>query len=89
MKAPICKLALARSRTSQIGPRSGVLPGSEFCFFHDPSKAEKRRESQAQGGRQNRMKTLESSAQDVKIQDYGDAIALLAQTINQVRRVAR
>lgn len=32
------------------------------------------------------MKTLETTAPDVKIQDCGDAIALLVQTINQVRK---
>ena len=63
-----------------------ALPESEFCFFHDPSKAEMRREAQAQGGRQNRMKTLEDSTPDVKVEDCGDAIVLLVQTINQVRK---
>jgi hypothetical protein len=63
-----------------------ALPESEFCFFHDPSKAEKRREAQAQGGRQNRVKTLEDSAPDVKVEDSGDAIALISETINQVRK---
>jgi hypothetical protein len=32
------------------------------------------------------MKTLEATAPDVKVEDCGDAIALLVQTINQVRR---
>jgi hypothetical protein len=63
-----------------------ALPGSEFCFFHDPSKAEERRQAQAQGGRNNRMKTLNESAPDVTIEDSGDTIALLSATINQVRK---
>ena len=48
-----------------------TIPELEFCFFHDPSKAGERREAQAQGGRQNRIKTLEASAQDVKVEDSG------------------
>jgi hypothetical protein len=66
--------------------RAPALPESDFCFFHDPSKAEKRKEAQAEGGRQNRMKTLEDSTPDVKVEDSGDAIALISETINQVRK---
>jgi hypothetical protein len=65
------------------GPRASRI---DFCFFHDPSKAERRKEAQAEGGRQNRMKTLEASTPDVKVEDSGDAIALISATINQVRR---
>jgi hypothetical protein len=61
-----------------------VVAGSEFCFFHDPSKAQQRREAQVHGGRQNRMKTLDSTAPDVRVEDVGDARALLVQTINWV-----
>jgi hypothetical protein len=74
------------TKTDQSRCRVPALPGSEFCFFHDPSKAEKRREAQAEGGRQNRLKTLEPSVPDVKVEDCGDAISLIALTINQVRK---
>src|SRR5580704_4858422 len=63
-----------------------VLPDSEFCFFHDPSQAAARREAQAEGGRQNRLKTLEATAQDVEIVDSADVIELLIKTINHVRK---
>jgi hypothetical protein len=66
--------------------QAAALPGSEFCFFHDPSKAAERREAHAAGGRQNRMRTLDRAASDVKIEDSGDVIALLSETINQVRK---
>jgi hypothetical protein len=85
MKAPISKTCCA-TKPDQSNCRAPTLPGSEFCFFHDPSKAEERREAQAQGGRQNRMKTLEASAQDVMVEGFSDARALLVQTINQVRK---
>ena len=66
--------------------QASALAKSEFCFFHDPSKAEKRREAQAQGGRNNGVKTLDDTAPEVKVEDCGDAIALIAETINQVRK---
>jgi len=66
--------------------QSAALPGSEYCFFHDPAKAEKRREAQSLGGRHNHMKTLAPDAPDVKIEKIQDAVPLLSETINQVRK---
>jgi hypothetical protein len=63
-----------------------ALPGSEFCFFHDPDKADKRREAQALGGRHNHIKTLDADAPDVKIESCSDTVPLLSETINQVRK---
>ena len=85
MKTPISKTCSA-TKPDESKCNAAAIPGSEFCFFHDPSNAEKRREAQAQGGRQNRMKTLESTVPDVKVEDCGDAIALISETINQVRK---
>ena len=62
------------------------MPGSDFCFFHDPDQADKRREAQAFGGSQNRMKTLDADAPEVKVEDCGDVVALISDTINQVRK---
>jgi hypothetical protein len=67
---------------------SSVLPGSNFCFFHDPAKAAERRGAQALGGRQNRLKTLYSRASDMKIRDCGDVVTLMSEAINQVRKGA-
>jgi len=66
--------------------RAAALPGSGFCFFHDPAKAEDRRAAQSFGGSQNRMKTLAADAPDAKIADCRDVVTLLAETINQVRK---
>jgi hypothetical protein len=85
MKTPISRIC-SGTKPDQSNCQAAALPGSEFCFFHDPSKTEKRREAQAHGGRQNRMKTLEDSAPDVKLEDSGDAIALISETINEVRK---
>src|SRR5713101_7740853 len=68
------------------GCQAAALPASNFCFFHDPSMAAERREAQALGGRQNRMKTLDGAAPDIKVQDCGDVVALISETINQVRK---
>ena len=81
MKTPISKTCSA-TKQDESKCNTAAIPGSEFCFFHDPSKAEKRREAQARGGCQNRMKTLESTVPDVKVEDCGDAIALISETIN-------
>jgi hypothetical protein len=63
-----------------------ALPGSDFCFFHDPSKADERREAQSLGGRQNRMRTLDATAPDVRVENCQDVVRLLSETINQVRK---
>jgi hypothetical protein len=63
-----------------------ALPGSDFCFFHDPTKADERRDAQALGGRQNRMKTLDATAPDIRVEDCQDVVRLISETINQVRK---
>jgi hypothetical protein len=74
----------ARSDGSKC--KAPALPGSPFCFFHDPTKADERREAQSLGGRQNRMRTLDASAPEVKVKDCQDVVMLISDTINQVRR---
>jgi hypothetical protein len=64
---------------------AAAQPNSDYCFFHDPSKSEERHTAQSRGGRQNRMKTLDITSPDVRLQDAGDVAALMTQTINQVR----
>jgi hypothetical protein len=66
--------------------KAAALPGADFCFFHDPSKADERREAQSLGGRQNRMKTLDATVPDVKVEDCRDVVRLISETINQVRK---
>ena len=70
------------------GTRCSVpaLPGSKFCVFHDPERAEQRRAAQSRGGKANRIKTLGPDAPDLKVQDSQDVKELLSQTIDQVRK---
>ena len=51
------KLCQARKQDGSKCEAS-VLAGSEFCFFHDPSKCADRRAAQSLGGQANRMRTL-------------------------------
>jgi hypothetical protein len=66
--------------------QAAVLAGSNFCYFHDPSKAPERRESQAQGGRGNRARTLVPGAPVIHIRDSRDVVALLDDMLDQVRK---
>ena len=66
--------------------QAAALPGSDFCFFHDPARAAERREAQSFGGSRNRMKTLDASAPDVTIESCQDVVRLIGETINQVRK---
>jgi hypothetical protein len=84
MKAPKQQCKAMKPDGSRC--RAAALPDSDFCFFHDPSKAAERREAHAAGGRQNRMKTLDTDVPDVEIKDCKDVVALLSETINQVRK---
>lgn len=68
------------------GCQAAALPGSDFCFFHDPDRADERRDAQSFGGSRNRMKTLDASAPDVKIESCQDVVRLISETINQVRK---
>jgi hypothetical protein len=65
---------------------AAALDGSDYCFFHDPSRAAERREAQALGGQRNRMKTLDAAIPDVKFESTAEVVALLSDTINQVRK---
>ena len=65
---------------------AAALPGSQFCFFHDPAKSAARRQAQSAGGLANKMATLPADAPDVKVEDGADVVKLLGATINQVRR---
>lgn len=66
--------------------QANALDGSSYCFFHDPAKADERREAQSMGGRQNRMKTLDNNVPDIAVRDCQDVVALISETINQVRK---
>ena len=77
-----CKAAKPDGSSCQ----AATIPGSDFCFFHDPAKAPERRAAQSLGGSQNKMKTLSDAVLDVQVRDCEDVVRLLSETINQVRK---
>jgi hypothetical protein len=80
------KKSCAATKRNGKACEAAALPGSHFCFFHDPAKAAARRKAQSRGGLANRMATLPADAPDVKVEDGADVVKLLSSTINQVRR---
>ncbi len=67
------------------GCQAAALPSSDFCFFHDPDRVDERRQANAAGGRNGKMKTLDG-APDIKVESCRDVVRLISDTINQVRR---
>jgi hypothetical protein len=45
-----CGKTCSAMTSEQLKCRAPALAGSEFCFFHDPTKAVERRDAQASGG---------------------------------------
>lgn len=80
------KKSCAATKGNGTACGAAALPGSQFCFFHDPAKAAARRQAQSAGGLANKMATLPADAPDVKVEDGADVVKLLGETINQVRR---
>ncbi len=63
-----------------------VREGSDFCFFHNPAKANERRAAQTLGGQGNRVPSLPIDAPEFAAETVSDLVPLLVATINQVRR---
>jgi hypothetical protein len=70
------------------GTKCQAVPNadSDFCYFHDPSKADERRQAQSLGGQRNRMKTLDPAAPSRRIQNQTDIVEHLYETIYNVER---
>jgi len=66
--------------------QAAALSGSDFCFFHDPDRADERQAARSFGGSRNRMKTLSADVPDVKVESCQDVVKLIGETINQVRK---
>lgn len=78
MKA--CKATKADGTPRQ----AAALVDSDHCFFHAPDKAAARLEAQSDGGRQNGIQTLDSSAPRIHIHNSKDVMVLLSETIGLV-----
>jgi len=61
------------------------LPDSEFCWFHDPDKADERRQARSRGGRSRHGRRLtRDGPEDVSLGSVGDVVSLLEQTVRDV-----
>ncbi len=66
-----------------------AMSGGEFCFWHDPAKAQARSDAGRKGGRKSKIastKVLPENTPDVKVACPDDLRRLLGDTISQVRR---
>ena len=66
------------------------LKSSDFCYFHDPAMADKRRASRAKGGHARHGRHLGDVAGDldpVTIEKPGDVLPVLTDEINALRRL--
>jgi hypothetical protein len=75
-------------RSDGNGCKARAPTGSAFCAFHDPARADQQREARRQGGkaRSKRAAVLPIGTADLPLASVADVAALLADTINQVRR---
>lgn len=62
------------------------MHGKDFCYFHDPDRADARREASRAGGLKARPKSLPENTPDVDLSDVASVIGLLSRTINQTLR---
>jgi hypothetical protein len=68
--------------------RVAALPGGDWCLFHAPDRAAERDAARRRGGR-TRSKAaavLPADAPDPDIRDVAGVVALLAESIAQVRK---
>jgi hypothetical protein len=65
--------------------RATAQSGSAHCFFHDPSRAEERREARRAGARTRNRRPDPDPVEDVPLGAVADVVVLLGKTINDVR----
>lgn len=83
------KRICAFCKTDGTTCRATAQATSDYCFFHDPEKAVQRKEARKRGGKRNRqaaVQPLPGAAEDLPLASVADVVALLAQTVNQVRK---
>jgi hypothetical protein len=64
-----------------------AMPNSTWCYFHAPDRADERDANNKKGGRarSKRAATL-PDGEDVVLMDVASVLALLSETVSQVRR---
>lgn len=86
-------MATCKAKTKTGSPcKATAQAGSDFCFFHDPTKTKERQASKVKGGKSGKLATLAAvkpwRGQEVAVlqsPDVEELVALLADTIDDVR----
>jgi len=68
-----CKATTRGGRPCQAFP----VAGSDFCFWHDPSRAAQRTLARKKGGRARHGRRLSTTGEIVKLGSVADVVALL------------
>jgi len=66
--------------------RANAVTGSDYCFAHDPASVAERQAARQAGGRVGKTKVLPPETPDAPLSSASGVVALLGETINQVRR---
>ena len=62
-----------------------AVAGREYCFFHDPEKADIQQAARSKGGQQNVHRPLQTDVGRLPLRDAGSVVAFLEETVNDVR----
>ena len=76
-----------KARTKRGDPCGAyALPHSDFCFHHDPTRAQERRDARQKGGRARHGRKIQVTADvhSVTLHEVGDVLPLLSQAIKDV-----
>lgn len=79
--ARVCTGTSANGVPCRATPQSG----SDFCFLHDPHKADEQRRARQAGGNTRAAKVLSAETPAKNIKTVADVSGLLSDTIHQVR----
>ena len=63
-----------------------AVSGSDFCYWHDPARAEERAQARARGGHARHGRKIGPTGQPdpVSVQSMADVVTLLEKTVNDV-----
>lgn len=77
---------VAKTKSNGRRCQAKAMDGSSCCFFHDPATQTARKAAQRRGGQANGPVFLPAEAADLPLKSGKDVAALIAETINQVRK---
>jgi hypothetical protein len=80
------KETCSKTKSNGLRCQTMAMHDSRYCYFHNPAKRTERKAAQRKGGQANGPAVLPADAADVPLHSGKDVVALLAETINQVRK---